>query len=34
MLAFMLDPQFKDKSLVKDYVDHASTIEIATVYDT
>ncbi len=34
MLALMLNPQFKDKSLVKDYVAHASTIEIVVVYDT
>lgn len=34
MLALMLNPQFKDKSLVKDYVGHASSIKIATVYDT
>ncbi len=34
MLALMLDPQFKDKSLVKDYVGHDSSIKIATIYDT
>jgi hypothetical protein len=28
MLAFMLDPHFKDFSLVRDYVGHASIIEI------
>jgi len=34
MLALMLNPQFKDKSLVKDYVGHASSIKITIVYDT
>jgi hypothetical protein len=34
MLAFMLDPWFKDLSLVRNYVGHAFTIEIASAYDT
>ncbi len=34
MLVLMLDPWFKDLSLVGDYVGHVSTIEIATTYDT
>ncbi len=33
MLALMLDLHFKDLSLVGDYVDHTSTIEIACAYD-
>jgi hypothetical protein len=33
MLALMLDLRFKDLSLVGDYVDHTSTIEIACAYD-
>jgi hypothetical protein len=34
MLAFMLNPQFKDLSLVGNYVGQASIIEIASAYDT
>jgi hypothetical protein len=30
----MLDPQFKDLSLVGDYVGHALVIEIDVAYDT
>ncbi len=33
MLALILDLHFKDLSLVGDYVDHTSTIEIACAYD-
>ncbi len=33
-LAIMLDPQFKDLSLVGNYVGQASAIEIARAYDT
>jgi hypothetical protein len=34
MLVLMLDPLFKDLSLVGNYVGHASTIEIVSAYDT
>jgi hypothetical protein len=34
MLVLMLDPQFKDLSLVGDYVGHALVIEIDVAYDT
>jgi hypothetical protein len=34
MLVLMLDPQFKDLSLVGDYVGHASIIEIDVAHDT
>jgi hypothetical protein len=33
MVAFMLDLQFKDLSLVINYVDHFFTIEIVVTYD-
>jgi len=33
MLALMLDLRFQDLSLVGDYVDHTSAIEIACAYD-
>jgi hypothetical protein len=33
MLALMLDLHFKDFSLVGDYVDHTSAIQIACAYD-
>ncbi len=33
MVALVLDPRFKDLSLVGDYVGHAFAIEIATTYD-
>jgi hypothetical protein len=33
MVAIMLDLQFKDLSLVTDYVDHFFTIEIVATYD-
>jgi hypothetical protein len=33
MVALMLDPRFKDLSLVGNYVGHSSTIGIATAYD-
>jgi hypothetical protein len=33
MFALMLYPQFKDLNLVRDYVDHSSTIDIANGYD-
>ncbi len=33
MVALMLDPQFKDLSLVGNYVGHYSVIEIASAYD-
>jgi hypothetical protein len=34
MLVLMLDPWFKDLSLVGDFVGHVSTIEIVATYDT
>jgi hypothetical protein len=34
MLILMLDPQFKDLSLVGDYVGHPLVIEIDVAYDT
>jgi hypothetical protein len=34
MLVLMLDPRFKDLSLVGNYVGHAFTIEITIAYDT
>ncbi len=34
MLAFMLDLWFKDLNLVGDYVEQATTIEIAFAYDS
>jgi hypothetical protein len=33
MVALMLDPQFKDLSLVGNYVGHYSAIEIVSTYD-
>jgi len=33
MFALMLYPQFEDLNIVKDYVDHSSTIDIANAYD-
>ncbi len=33
MVALMLDPQFKDLSLVVDYVGHSFAIEIVVAYD-
>jgi hypothetical protein len=34
MVALMLDPCFKDLSLMGDYVGHFSTIEIVVAYDS
>jgi hypothetical protein len=34
MLILMLDPWFKDSSLVGDYVGHVLAIEIVATYDT
>jgi hypothetical protein len=33
MVALMLDPRFKDLTLVGDYVGHVFAVEIATTYD-
>jgi hypothetical protein len=33
MFALMLYPQFKDLNLVRNYIDHSSTIDIANAYD-
>jgi len=33
MVALMLDPRFKDLTLVRDYVGHFFAIEIATTYN-
>jgi len=34
MVTLMLDPCFKDLSLMGDYVGHFSTIEIVVAYDS
>jgi hypothetical protein len=33
MFALMLYPQLKDLNLVRNYIDHSSTIDIANAYD-
>jgi hypothetical protein len=33
MIVLILDPRFKDLSLVRDYVGHTFAIEITTTYD-